>query len=120
MSEIIKKLRHGVASTGSKVKNIVDFSRFKVKIAQKEDQIEEEYREIGKLIYQSWKNKPEIVGSDAVVAEHCGKIAGINAEINEIQARINEAKKIRQCSCGEVVSLDTKFCPECGTKFLGT
>lgn len=119
MSEILAKFKRGVSGTGAKVKGLVDVSKLKIRVAQKEDLIEEEYKQIGKLVYQNWRKSGSPQEQEAGVAEICQRINGVREEIDELNNRINEAKGIKECSCGELVSLETKFCPECGRKIEG-
>ena len=80
---------------------LIEETKMKVSISDKEADIEEIYEEMGKAIYDSFK-AGEDVGKD--YAKECKKIDKLN-------------KGLRKCEkCGEVISTESKFCTECGTK----
>jgi len=117
MSGIFKKITTGVTQTGSKVKNIVEVNRFRVRIVQKKRDVEKEYMEIGKLVFESYQNNNATVTIEGSILDYCQKISEMQGEVNLLEAKINDAKRLKECSCGEVVSKKTKFCPICGYKF---
>lgn len=120
MSEIFKKLTKGVTQTGSKVKNVVDVNRLKVKTAQQKKDLEKDYLQIGKMVFKSYQSNDETVAIEGAILDSCKQIAAKQKEINELEAKINNAKNLKECTCGEIVSKETKFCPACGYRFKDT
>lgn len=93
---------------------LIEETKMKVSISDKEADIEEIYEEMGKAIYDSFK-AGEDVGKD--YAKECKKIDKLNDEIAELNKKILFNKGFRKCEkCGETISTDAKFCTECGTK----
>ena len=93
---------------------LIEETKMKVSISDKEADIEEIYEEMGKAIYDSFK-AGEDVGKD--YAKECKKIDKLNDEIAELNKKILFNKGLRKCEkCGEVISTESKFCTECGTK----
>lgn len=70
--------------------------------------------EIGKLVYENYKNG-EDVGEEA--AALCSAIEERKANITEYERKIAVIKGARECqNCGKMVSKEMAFCPYCGEK----
>ena len=117
MSEIFKRLTKGVSQTGTKVKNVVDVNRLKVKTVQQKRDLEKDYLQIGKTVFNSYLSNNERVIIEETVLDLCRRIAAKQEEVSQLEAKINDAKNLKQCPCGEVLAKGIKFCPVCGNKF---
>lgn len=118
VEEISKK----VGDTASKSYNtvadksgkLIEETKLKIAISDKEADIEEIYEQMGQLVYQAYKDG-EDVGKE--FTKHSKKIDKINDEIDEMHKKIMFNKNLRKCDeCGEVISVDSKFCTNCGVK----
>jgi hypothetical protein len=103
-----------VEATGKKAGEVVEQTRLNLRIIDLECDINELYREIGKLVYTSRNDD----GDDTTAIEE--KIALIDEkrrEIEEIKEKIETLKKTRKCpnpDCGKKCLKDDKFCSSCG------
>ncbi len=118
VEEISKKVGDTASNTYNTVADksgkLIEETKLKISISDKETDIDEIYEEIGKSIYTTYK-AGEDVGKD--FTKQCKKIDKLNDEINEMNKKILYNKNLRTCeNCGEIISLDSKFCTNCGEK----
>jgi hypothetical protein len=118
VEEISKKVGDTASSTYNTVADksgkLIEETKLKISISDKETDIDEIYEEIGKAVYNSYKSG-EDVGKE--FTKQAKKIDKLNEEINEMNKKILFNKNLRTCeSCGEVISVDSKFCTNCGEK----
>jgi len=93
---------------------LIEDTKLKASISDKETDIDEIYEEMGKAIYNSYKSGEEV---SKEFAKQCKKIDKLNDEISEINKKILFNKGLRTCEkCGEVISVDASFCTNCGEK----
>ncbi len=117
MNEFFGKLKTGIKNTGINVKKTVDVSSFRLKAGRTRAEIEEEYYNFGKRIFENYQNTKGFQEVETVAEEFCRKIEGMQNEVSSLDAKIQEKKKRKKCPCGETVPSNTKFCPFCGHKF---
>lgn len=97
-----------------KGEQVAEDVKLKMAISGKQDDIADIYMEIGKSVYASYKSG-EDVGKE--FTKKCKAIDKINNEISEMNEKLLFNKEQRKCDeCGEVIDLDSDFCPNCGTK----
>ena len=118
ITQISKKAYEGVTDTckivSDKTGDFVKETKDKFNISDKNDEIKELYLEIGKTVYDMYKNG-EDVGD--VFLKECKKIEKTLKEITQIQKNILYNKGLRDCqNCNETIPLDSKFCEHCGEK----
>ncbi len=118
VEEISKK----VGDTASKSYNtvadksgkLIEETKLKMSISDKESDITDIFEEIGKAVYESYKGG-EDVGKE--FTKQGKKIDKLKDEIAEMNKKILFNKNLRICeSCGETISLESKFCTNCGEK----
>ena len=117
MSEFFGKFKTGIKNTGMNVKTTVDVNSCRVKAGRKKADIEEEYYNFGKRIFENYQENNGYRETAALVEEYCSKIEGMQNEVRSLEAKINEKGKKKKCPCGQTVTKDVKFCPCCGHKF---
>ncbi len=118
VEEISKKVGDTATNTYNTVANksgkLIEETKLKMSISEKETDIEEIYEEMGKAIYDSYKAGKD-VGKD--FTKQSKQIDKLNEEIENMRVKIMYNKGLRTCEeCGEVISVDSKFCVNCGKK----
>lgn len=97
---------------GKAVNEMYEATKLRMAIAEKKGTLKALYREMGEMVYHSYKN------SDAVTDEMEDKIAEIDSvheEIAALNAQQMKIKKVRTCSgCGSEIPVECNFCPKCG------
>ncbi len=93
---------------------MIEDTKSKMAISEKENQIEDVYIEMGKIVYDMYK-QGEDVGEK--FREEAEKVDILKKEIEEINMKILANKGLKTCSdCGKIISKDNHFCPNCGNK----
>ena len=118
VEELSKKVGDTASSTYNTVADksgkLIEETKLKIAISDKETDIDEIYEEIGKAVYNAYK-AGEDVGKE--FTKQGKKIDKLNEEIEEMNKKILYNKNLRKCeSCGEKIALDSKFCTNCGEK----
>ena len=118
VEEISKKVGDTASNTYNTVADksgkLIEETKLKISISDKETDIDEIYEEIGKAIYTTYKSG-EDVGKD--FTKQCKKIDKLNDEINEMNKKILFNKNLSKCeNYGETIPLESKFCTNCGEK----
>ncbi len=111
--DIVKK---GVSDAGTKAKNLVESNRLKMQITQKEKDIDEIFRNIGRIIFQSSQNK-DLPDIEETVKGYCKDVLKAKHEILSFEESINQLNDEKLCVCGKTVPKDTCFCSFCGNQF---
>ena len=118
VEEISKKVGDTATNTYNTVADksgkLIEETKLRIAISDKETDIDEIYEEMGKAVYNAYKSG-EDVGKE--FTKQSKKIDKLNEEINEMNKKILYNKNLRKCeSCGETISLESKFCTNCGEK----
>lgn len=114
-NKLSKKTSEAFETAKEKTTKISGELKLKSKISDCKDKIEEQYKEIGKIVYEKMK-----IGEDASkeeVTPKCEEIERLKNEIEKAQVEILALKDIKKCSdCGAELELDAEFCSKCGSK----
>ena len=114
-NKLTKKTSEAYQTAKEKTTKISGELKLKSKISDCKDKIEEQYKEIGKIVYEKMK-----IGEDASkeeVTPKCEEIERLKNEIEKAQVEILALKDIKKCSdCGAELELDAEFCSKCGSK----
>ena len=118
VEEISKKVGDTATNTYNTVADksgkLIEETKLKIAISDKETDIDEVYEEIGKAVYEQYKAGEEVGKEFTKLAK---KIDKLNEEIKDMNTKILYNKSLRVCaSCGEVIALNSKFCTNCGEK----
>ncbi len=103
-----------VEATGKKAENLVAQTKLNLRIIDLENEINDLYREIGKLVYSS-KNDDTI--EPTTIEEKIELIEQKDAEIVLTREDLEVLKRTKRCpnpDCGKRCSKDDKFCHSCG------
>ena len=92
----------------------IEDAKLKLAIAEKEDEIEAIYKEMGKTVYDSYKAGEDVGKAFTKDSKSIDKKL---AEIDDMNKKILYNKSLRVCDkCKEVISLESTYCPTCGAK----
>jgi len=109
-----KTLSDTAEVVSKKTKDEVEVQKIKSQIRGMERSNERDFQDIGKMIYDKFKNGDVI---DTVFVELCEAIAGREEAIEAAHKQIADLKGLDVCpNCKEHVGADVVFCPKCGTK----
>lgn len=93
---------------------LIEETKLKLAISDKEANTDEIYQEMGKTVYDMYKNGEDV---GKVFTKECKRIDKNNSEIDEMNTRILYNKGLRVCStCGEMITITSTFCMNCGEK----
>ncbi|MDR0268536.1 zinc ribbon domain-containing protein [Paenibacillus sp.] len=110
------KLKSGVAEAGNKAKTAVEVNRLKMQNSTKQKEIEQEYQQIGKMVFDSLQQ--ESMCTPEQLQPMMDRIMQLKDEIQLNQHQINVISDEKKCACGHVVPIAARFCPECGNQFM--
>ncbi len=118
ITQLSKKVSEGVVDTykvvADKTGGIVEETKSKMSINDKNSEITDIYESMGKTVYDMYLQKEDV---GKVFKAECKKIDNLQKEILDINTRILFNKNLRTClNCNEVIALDSAFCENCGTK----
>ena len=111
--KLSKKTNEAYQTAKEKTTKISEEIKLKSKISDLKDKINNEYQEIGKLVYEKIK-----VGEDASKEEitpKCEEISRLKEEIEKAEVEILALKQIKKCfNCETELELEAGFCSKCG------
>lgn len=113
---IFDKLKDGATKAADLAKDSMEIAKINSQISNKRKEIEKSYLLIGKEVYKAYTNK-EMDALEALVQEQSDLIRDLEEEVEQLEFKIRQIKDEKECVCGRVVPMDTKFCPSCGHKF---
>ena len=95
-----KSVSNFADKAAKKTEELTDLASLKIKIANKESARDNEYKALGKLIYEKFKNTDETLDKEmaAGVAEHMKKLDAISEEAQNLAAEYNNIKKSKENS----------------------
>lgn len=95
-----KSVSNFADKAAKKTEELTDLASLKIKIANKESARDNEYKALGKLIYEKFKNTDETLDKEmaAGVAEHMKKLDDIFEELKNLNAEYNRIKKSKENS----------------------
>lgn len=105
-----KSVSNFADKAAKKTEELTDLASLKIKIANKESARDNEYKALGKLIYEKFKNTDETLDKEmaAGVAEHMKKLDDIFEELKNLNAEYNRIKKSKENSDKSENSSQTK------------
>lgn len=108
------KVKQGASDAAKKAQQTVEITKLKAQISGKEKEIDKLYTAIGAAVYRGHQEKDFAI-TEQEVANACLQVDELNVEIGLIEERIKAIRFEKTCTCGKVVALDAKFCPDCGS-----
>lgn len=112
----IKETFEKAAKTAvTKSNEIIDLTKLKFAISDAETEISKLMREIGKAVYEAYKENAE---PDESINVSCATIDEKYEEIEKMRVQMREIKNLRACEqCGSEQDDEALFCSKCGQKF---
>lgn len=112
---IFDKLGETLVSAGKEVtqkaKDISGVAKLNLDIKAKEDFVQKQYAEIGKLYYEAHKDDVEIEFEQFTVIDEALEA------VETMKKELLELKGAKKCpKCGAQVPENSEFCSSCGTK----
>ncbi|MGN1015242.1 MAG: zinc ribbon domain-containing protein [Butyricicoccus sp.] len=109
-----KAANHAADVAGKKAGTMVESTKLNLQIFDLNSEIDEMYKEIGKMIYDTHLG----LQADRDELEH--KLALIDEKrqiVEEIRCKLQDLRTVNQCpNCGKECSRDDAFCSGCGAQ----
>lgn len=112
--EFPKKVTKTCKAAGEKSTKLIEEAKLRLNIANLNDKISDQLREIGSLVYEDYK-----AGNAAYAdfEELCKNIEENEVAIADMKNKILKMKKLKQCEvCDTSLYLEDKFCSKCGAE----
>jgi ribosomal protein L40E len=110
-----KKTTEAYQSAKEKTTKISGELKLKGKISEYKEKINQEYKEIGKMVYEKMKAGEDASKED--ITPKCEEIERLKVEIEKAEVEILALKDIKKCAdCGAELELKAEFCSKCGSK----
>lgn len=111
--KLTKKASETYKATKEKTSKLSEEFKLKNLISDKKEQIEELYREIGKLVAEDLKSGKD--SDKETVSKKVDEIVSLESEIEAAEKSILDLKDIVVCDgCGSKIEKEVAFCPNCG------
>lgn len=109
-----KKLGETADTVSAKANEVVEIQKIKNQIRTMERNNDEDYIELGKMIYDKFKAGEEVAEEEK---GFCEAIQSREESIAEYMKKLVELKGDTECDiCGKTVSKGMAYCPYCGAK----
>lgn len=109
-----KRLGETAESLTSRASEVVEVQRIRGQIRALDRNNERDYRDIGRMIYEKYKNG-EVIDTEMVCI--CEEIEKREATAEEMEQMIADSKGTKVCpNCHAELTPDMAFCPQCGEK----
>ncbi|MFS0723932.1 double zinc ribbon domain-containing protein [Paenibacillus sp. 1P07SE] len=110
------KVKQGASEAAKKAQQTMEITKLKSQISSKEKEMDKIQLKIGKSVYRAF-TAGDLAQSETEVLDYCEELVLLQQDIEVIEDKIKNMKSEKSCSCGKVVPIDLKFCPECGKRF---
>lgn len=99
---------------GKKTGEFVEISKLRISASETEKKIDDEYRELGKMVYKASKEHTDCT---EYVQEKATAIDTLYTELAGINNKINDLRNVKKCPlCSFINQQEADFCMKCGTK----
>ncbi|CDI48088.1 hypothetical protein [Clostridium tetani] len=105
LSKIAKTVGDGANTVAQKSSEFVEISKLNLNISSEKNNIEELYREIGRVVYSKYENG-EIIDKD--LEDSCQQLGESYNKIMELEDKIDNIKKSTKANKKEEVKCDTE------------
>lgn len=112
--EAVLKAKDAADYAGKKTGEFVEISKLRISASETERKINEEYRELGKMVYKAAKEHADCTD---YVQEKAAAIDSLYEQAAELNNKINELKKVKKClQCNYDNLQEAVYCIKCGAK----
>lgn len=109
------KMRDGIYKVGDKAGKLLNISRIKIEMAEKNNSIFEKYKLIGKYVYDMYDNNEKFEFED--IMDWLEEIKNLKLSMKECERKLNRAQDKIFCShCNYNNESDAIFCGKCGRR----
>lgn len=117
IDKITKTTNETYKYTTEKTSKLAKVVKLKSLISKDKEKVNEVYKKIGELVYQSHIRENENNDILNEVEDLCKEIDAYSKEIELNRMELLKLKDLKQCqNCNFEIGLDFKFCPNCGIK----
>lgn len=109
------KLKQGMSDAGAKAKTMMEVNKLRQQVSSKQQDINTLYQKMGQHLYKQYEEQQLAI--DEEILASCADILRIDQEIAELEVEIRALNGEKKCICGQVVPIETRFCPACGHQF---
>ncbi len=112
------KIKKGFTIAAQKTKetseSVLEIAKLKYKLVEINSEIEETFKEIGKLVYNAGEEE-DITDQ---IKKMCDEITSLTEKRDDMQENFNELVNKKQCpKCSMKLDKDFEYCPKCGHNF---
>ncbi len=112
--DLVKKVSDKAQSAVKKSGEVIEITKLKTRIVANQKTIEDNYLEIGKILYQRYLEGENV---ESQIKNLCEEIKSKEEIIKSIKEEIISLKGSVECQkCHAVVERTSYFCPNCGEK----
>ncbi len=114
MEEVVCKARELADTVGKKTGEFVSLGKLKLESTEIERDLEAQFREIGKLVYNAHQNGETVDEALAVLFE---QVQTLQEKATHTQSQMEELRHVKKCGeCGNANPQNASFCQKCGKK----
>lgn len=115
LDNLTKKANDAYQTTKEKTVQLTTEFKMKSKINNNNDKIKALYKELGMLVFDSYKSNTHLTEDE--INPKCEEINALLEEVAKIKVDILSLKKLKKCvSCDSEIDQSDNFCPKCGEK----
>lgn len=112
--DVVSKAKTAADYAGKKTNEIVELSKLRFTASEIQGKIDETMRGLGESVYNAAKADTDC---SAAVKEKSGIIDDLNLQLEKINEKIAELKRMKTCpSCDYSNPEEANFCQKCGAK----
>lgn len=114
LEDAVLRAKDAADFAGKKTSELVELSRLKISASSVERKINNEFLELGKMVYKAAKEHTDCTD---YVTEKAVAIDALYDERAEIQRKINALRNVKKCpQCSHDNPSDAEYCSKCGAK----
>lgn len=114
---IFDKMKQGASDAARKAQQTLEVAKLNGQKSSREKDMSKLYSQIGEAVFEAHLSG-EHEASAEVIEACCEKLKVMKQDIEIIDHKIKAIKLEKSCTCGTIVPLNAKFCPDCGTRFV--
>ncbi|MCR8643497.1 zinc ribbon domain-containing protein [Paenibacillus sp. N1-5-1-14] len=116
MNSFFDKIKQGANIVSDKAQVTIELTKISTQISSKNKEVDKLLLQIGSEAHQAFRAN-NLLSAEPRIEEISKQIAVIQRDIDILEVKAKELKNEKECVCGKIVALDTRFCPVCGNKF---
>lgn len=115
LNKLGKKTSEAYQTAKEKTSKLSEELKLKGRISDCKEKIDNEYKEIGKMVYEKMKSGED--ASKEEITPKCEEIERLKEDIEKAEVELLALKNIKKCSdCGTELDIKAEYCSKCGTK----